>query len=403
MDLINKPLGWLLAIFSRMFGGNYILTILFLALIFEIVLSPFAIKQQRNSIKQARLRPKEMAIRKKYAGRDDKPTQQKMQTEIQELYQKEGYNPMGGCLPLIIQMIIIFALYAVVVDPLKYISGLGTDAIKQISEITNVGTQRGSMELLGEIQRMGYEAFANVEGFTREIFDNMPNLTVFGIDMSLTPSGFMNLEGIKTPTGWVMLSIPVLTFLSYFFSMKINRKLMYQPMNDAQQAQMGCSNKMMDIVMPLFSVFLSFSVPAALGIYWIAKSVFGVLKQVVIYFAMPLPKFTDEDYKNAEKEINASRPAKAEKAAKSGRVVRSLHHIDDEDFEDTAEAGRRRREALEAQEAEKAEKTATKKNSLLSDARIKSEDDREAKKDKKSEEAPEADTQEAQSDKTDAE
>ena len=87
MDFINKPLGMLLKLFSDWFGGNYLVAILIFALATELILLPFGIKQQKNSIKQARLRPKELAIRKKYAGRDDKPTQQKMAQDIQELYQ----------------------------------------------------------------------------------------------------------------------------------------------------------------------------------------------------------------------------------------------------------------------------------------------------------------------------
>jgi YidC/Oxa1 family membrane protein insertase len=183
----------------------------------------------------------------------------------------------------------------------------------------------------------------------------------------------MNLESFTKISTIFVLSVPVLTFLAYFFSMKISRKLMYQPVTDGQQA--GCSNKMMDIMMPLFSVFISFGVPAALGVYWIFKSLLGVVKQVILDYTMPLPKFTEEDYKAAEKEVGA-RAEKNTRVQKSGKVVRSLHHIDDEDFEDTAEAARRRREALEAQEAaqkEKAQAEASKKKGVISAAPIKEE------------------------------
>ena len=70
-----------------------------------------------------------MAIRKKYNGRTDNASKQKMQQELQEMYQKEGYNPMGGCLPMLIQLPIIFALFYIVYNPLQYICGLSTDAI----------------------------------------------------------------------------------------------------------------------------------------------------------------------------------------------------------------------------------------------------------------------------------
>ena len=380
MDFITIPIGYILKFFSNICGNSYILAILLFAILTELIMAlVFGIRQQKNSIKQARLRPKEAAIRKKYAGRDDKPTQQKMTQEIQELYQKEGYNPMGGCLPLLIQFPILIALYNIVIDPLKYICGLSQDAIAQVANIIGMDTSRGTMAMLGPIEKMGYEAFQNVEGFTPEVFENMPNLTVFGIlDLSVMPSECMNLEAIKTVSGWLVLLVPVLTFLSYFFSMKLTRKFSYQPVTDTQQSQMGCSNKMMDITMPLFSVFISFGVPAALGIYWIFKSLLGIVKQIILYYAIPLPKFTEEDYKAAEKEVFA-RVDKSDRVEKSGKVVRSLHHIDDEDFEDTREAALKHKEALAAQEKEEKEKNAHKKSGLFSGVTLKK-DDRKAEK-----------------------
>ena len=378
MDFINVPIGWVLKFFSNICNNSYILAILIFSIVVEILMTLiFGIRQQKNYIKQARLRPKEMAIRKKYAGRTDKPTQQKMTMEIQELYQKEGYNPMGGCLPLLIQFPLLIAMYQIVVNPLKYICGLSDDAISQIATILGADTSRGTMGLLTQISEKGYGAFAHVEGFTQEIFENMPNLKAFGgaLDLSIAPSDCMNVESFKNPALWLVIAIPVLTFLAYFFSMKLTRKFTYQAADAAQQAQMGCSNKVMDVVMPLFSVFIAFGVPAALGVYWIFKSILGVISRVILQFSIPIPKFSEEDYKAAEKEVNA-RVDKSVRVEKSGRVVRSLHHIDDEDFEDTREAAIKHKEALEAQqEAEKAKNT--KKSGLVSAAPIKKDDRKE--------------------------
>ena len=387
MDIINKPLGWVLKLCSKITHGDYLFAILIFAIFVELILLPFGISQQKKSIKQARLRPKELAIRKKYSGRTDRPTQMKMNEEIQELYQKEGYNPLGGCLPLLIQFPLLIALYNVVINPLKYISNLSDDAVAQIRAIVGSSSGRSSMDLLSKINSMrSTGAFDNVDGFTSDTI--VPNLNAFGIfDLSLTPSQCLNAESIKTVAGWLVLLVPIVTFLAYFFSMKLTRKLMYQPMTDESQAAMGCSNKAMDIVMPLFSVFLAFTYPAALGLYWIFKCLLGMLKQVILAKAMPLPVFTDDDYRNAEAEINA-RADKRSKVEKSGRVVRSLHHIDDEDFEDTAEKARQFKEALAAQEAaEKAAAEEARKNSRFGGMKIKDESDKPApKKDKKDKE-----------------
>lgn len=123
MSYLYKAFGWVLDLCYKIVP-NYLVAILLFALIIKIVMFPLGIKQQKNSQKQARLRPKELAIRKKYAGRNDKATQQKAQQEIMELYQKENYSMFGGCLPLLIQFPIIIALYNVIRNPLQYMLGV---------------------------------------------------------------------------------------------------------------------------------------------------------------------------------------------------------------------------------------------------------------------------------------
>ena len=376
MEIINIPMGYVIRFCNNLVGNNYFLALLLFAIIIEIILLPFGIKQQKNSIKQAKLRPKEMAIRKKYAGREDQVSKQKMTQEIQEFYQKEGYNPMSGCFPLLIQFPIIIALYNIVMNPLHYICKLSTDAINQIIAIVQpyhpdtVFNATRNIDLLGAMRKFDPSLFANVEGFSEEVYESLPNLEMFGgaIDLSAIPS--------ITSFNWLLL-VPIITFASYYFSMRMSRKLTYQPQTDAAT---GCSNKMMDIMMPLFSVYISFVVPAAIGVYWIFKSLLGVVKQVILKHAMPIPSFTEEDYKAAEKEMNVS--SKPQKTAKSGKVVRSLHHIDDEDFDDTREAAIARRKQMEEAEAEKSKASESEKPSLLSGVALKSEDDRKPKEKK---------------------
>ena len=395
LDFIQIPIGYVLKFCSSIVSNKYIFAILIFAVLVELVMIPFGIKQQKNSIKQAHMRPKEMAIRKKYAGRDDQVTKQKMQEEIQELYQKEGYNPMGGCLPMLIQLPVLLILYNIVIDPLKYICGLSSEAVAQVVEIIKVRmpnlsaedikrlSDNNTLDIMSYIQKIGLDAFSGVSGFAEKIqsIEDLPDLIYWGINLGDAPS----LKSF-TSGDWkqmILLLVPVLTFVVYFFSSKLTRKLTYQP-TTADDPQMGCSNKMMDIVMPLFSVYITFMTPAAIGIYWIFKSILGVLKQFILKKAMPLPTFTDDDYKAAEKEVNA-RVDKAPNVVKSGKIVRSLHHIDDEDFEDTREEALKRKAALEAQEAEeaKARAEAPKLSSLFGGAMKKKDDKKDSKKDKK--------------------
>ena len=355
MDIINIPMGYVMRFLNNIAGNQYIIALFLFAIVIELLLVPLGIRQQKNSIKQARLRPKEMAIRKKYAGRDDQVTRQKVQEEIQALYQKEGFSPFAGCLPMIIQLPVLMALYYIVLNPLKYICRLSTDVINNVITVANgfypdkTYDATRTIDLMDDVRGIiaehGIDVFKSIEGFGERISSvaDLPETSVFGLNLAGTPS-FTNFN-------WLML-VPVLTFAAYFFSMKMTRKFQPNPMQDAQA---GCSNKMMDLMMPLMSVWICFMVPAAIGVYWIFKSLIGVLKQFILHKAMPLPKFTDEDYKAAEKEY-ASKPEKpAKKTGGSGKPVRSLHHIDDEDFADTAQAAAERRARLEEAEAKEQE------------------------------------------------
>lgn len=344
IDTLLIWIGKFLQILTKLTGGFYVLALFIFAIIIEILMLPFGIKQQKNSIKQMKLRPKEMAIRKKYAGRNDQATMQKMQAELQKMYQDEGFNPMGGCLPLLIQFPIIIALYNIVIDPLRYVLGTSTAFSGALTTYATTAKAAGGLGMaLGNSSRGTIELLSNFGGAAPEGLKNFlyfsngdacyntlaestfPNFNLFGLNMGLIP-------GFHKP--WALLVIPVLTFVIYFFSMRISRKLSYQPVTVDQQT--GCSNNMMDIGMPLMSVYISFIVPAAVGIYWIFKSIIGTVKQFILHKAMPMPVFTEEDYKAAEKELRGKKPPKraaGERTTASGKVVRSLHHIDDDDEE----------------------------------------------------------------------
>ena len=335
-DIINIPLGWILKIGYEL-TNNYALALFFFALVLQIILFPLGIKQQKNSVKQASLRPKEMAIRNKYAGRTDKVTQQKLNEEIMQLYQRENFNPMGGCLPMLIQLPILFSLYNVVISPLKYVCGFTVDTITAIQakvyELMSAANMTGfeafaegkavrQIDLLNKMRELGLDNFLDNAGQAVSN-DVLPNFTIFGgaMDLSQTPS-FTNFN--------LLLLVPLLTLIVTYGSTFITRKLMYNPNPDAQN---DMSMKIMNLSMPLLSVYISFTVAAAIGIYWVFRNILGVVQQLILNKMFPIPKFSEEDYKAAEREANMSK-RQIKKSEK--QKVRSLHHIDDEDYEDTA-------------------------------------------------------------------
>ena len=321
-DIINIPFAYVIRFFDSL-TGNYLITLLLFAVVIKLVLFPFGIKQQKNMVRQAALRPKEYLIRAKYAGRNDRVTQQKMQQEIMELYQKEGYSPMSGCLPMIVQLIIVWAVYQIVYGPLTYILRLSVDQITKIKEFLGYSADKVVREisLVSELKAQGITNVSSVPGL-EDVSGRLPDFSLWGNfgDLSVTPSD----GGIN----WYWL-IPVLVVVFSYVSMKMTRKLSYQPQMGAGDA--AKSMKIMDITMPLLSGFISFSLPGAIGIYWIFQSLLGVLQQFVLSKMYPIPRYTDEELKALEKEFNKSN--KQRKKQEKARV-RSLHHIDDDDYDE---------------------------------------------------------------------
>lgn len=330
-DIINIPLGWILKLGYEL-THNYALALLFFAIVLQIILFPLGIKQQKNSVKQASLRPKEMAIRNKYAGRTDKPTQDKLNQEIMELYQRENFNPMGGCLPMLIQLPILFSLYNVVISPLRYVCGFTVDTINAIQakvyEMMSAANMTGfeafaegkavrQIDLLSRMRELGVGNFVDNAG--NAISEEMlPSFSVFGgaMDLSQIPS-FTNFN--------LLLLIPLLTLIVTLLSTFITRKLTYNPNPEAQN---DMSMKIMNLTMPLLSVYISFTIAAAIGLYWVFRNILSIIQQVILVRMFPIPKFTEEDFKAAEREANMSK-RQIKKAEK--QKVRSLHRIDEDD------------------------------------------------------------------------
>ncbi len=377
----------MMAFFSSI-TGSYILALAMYALIFKILFIPFTIKQQKNQIKMAGLAPKIQLIKAKYKGRTDQRSMQKQQEEIMELQQKEGYNGCSGCLPMLIQLPIIMLLYAVIQSPLTYIAS-ETDVVKEYNEryddssyvtpseietfygdaiykknedgslYTDENGNRVRIEIdpvaklytvfglentdaKSEIALISkiYEAVYNEDGSVNEGYiadvercgidwESVPNFRLFGTNLAETPN-------ITKPS--VIIIIPFLAAISSWFSMWLTRKLNGggAPGAAAQDEQTAKSMKIMDLVMPLMTLFIAFNFSGMLGLYWVLQSILGLIQSLIIAKVMPIPKFTEEQIRELhkqEKEVE-----KAARAAAKNTRHRSLHYIDEEDYEELPEA-----------------------------------------------------------------
>ena len=334
MNAILKFFGNLLSIFDS-FTGSYLLALFIFALLVKVILLPFGIKQQKNSIKQARVRPKEMAIRNKYRGRNDQRTQQKMQTEVMELYQQEGYNPASGCLPLLIQLPIILILYKVITNPLQYICGYSSDMVNAIANyLTEIGA--GSfVNKNGVLSGYDINLISHLKNNLEGI--NLALGELGQVDLSLIPNfSFFGLGGTDylaaTPSTDIfslLLLVPALNCIFTLLSTYVTKKLTFQPMQDSQSQG---SMKFMNIFMTGMTTFIAFTVPAAIGIYWLFNNLLGMLQQFILAKTMPLPKFTEEDYKRAEKELLGKSVNKKETIQKTR--VALARPMDDDEYAD---------------------------------------------------------------------
>ena len=327
-DILYIPMGYLLR-FAYSLTNNYLLAILLFTLVFELILSPLTIKQQKNSIKQARLAPKEAAIRKKYAGRNDQATQQKMQNELMDMYKEENFNPASGCGTLLIQFPIIICLYNVVMRPLRYLCNVPTAEITALQNVltekgVEIGLRNPQIDMINAIRDRVSDFLPVAPSLEKAV---IPEFKIGPFDLSQTP------EICFKPFNWLML-IPVITFVVMIVSQKIMQKYTYQsPM--AKDQQSSTSMKIMNVTFPLLSVWIAFSVPAGIGIYWIFRNIIQVLVKIVISKLYPIPVISEEDFKEAERQANLSgkQRKREEKADRANRKpVRSLHHIDDEEY-----------------------------------------------------------------------
>ena len=311
----------MLSWFSSLFGGSYALALLLYALMFKILFLPFSIKQQKNQVAMAKLTPKIELIKAKYKGRTDRVTQQKMQQEIMELQQKEGYSPFSGCLPLLIQFPIIIFLYNVIRNPLSHILQISKSNIEAIRTALSVDKSVDQIGLISLIEEKGLDLTAY--GATR----TLPDFHLFGVNLAETPS-LANFS--------LLVLIPVLAALFQWGSMWLTRKWNNTGLQPAGDAQAQMSMRMMDIVMPLMTLFIAFGFSGMLGLYWIYQSVISVLQTFILSRAMPLPKYTEEELKAMRKAQREQEKAQRQ-ALKEQPKYRSLHYIDEDDYDELPE------------------------------------------------------------------
>lgn len=326
--LLGILMDWIYSGISNITGGrveSVVLSIVIITIIIYMCLLPLTIKQQKFSKLSQKMQPEMQAIQAKYKNKKDQASMMAMQEETQLLYQKYGISPMGSCVQMLIQMPILFALYRVFYNIPAYLSGVKgsftglVDSIQQTSgyqntlvslmEKYNVVTSSGLnasnaaskladasgdtlsnyiIDILYKLPSKGWDAlmdgkfFDGIQSAVEKTHDALLHFNYFlGLNISDTPWYIIKSNFTDKPDKWLLfvilaLLIPVLSYLTQM----LNIKLMPQATNGNDQV--ANQMKMMNLMMPLMSLFICLTVPVGLGIYWICSALVRGIQQFFV-------------------------------------------------------------------------------------------------------------------------
>ncbi len=338
---IAAILGWIMnAIyeFFHLFGiQNIALSIIFFTFIVRTLMLPLTIKQQKFTKLSSRMNPELQKIQAKYKGKKDEVSLRKQQEETQALYQKYGANPTSGCLPMLITLPIMFALYSVINNIPAYVSSIkglyepvatgimGTtgyvDILKGIIENAkdirfgnnDLSTVNYVIDVLAKFQKAQWEglqvAFSSLQPVIENSYESISHVNYFlGLNIAEKP-------------GWAFpgILIPILAMALQFVQGKqLEVKNKANSKNDDPSAN---AMKSMNVVMPIMSGFFAVTLPTGVGIYWIATSVYAIVQQ---FFVNKYMDKIDVDELIAKNVAKATKKRSFMKAAQSGASMQDL-------------------------------------------------------------------------------
>lgn len=286
MSIITVPFSWLLTQLYDLCGNIGVAVILF-ALVVNLILTPFMAKSKKSMMRQTRLQPRMKELEKRHAGNP-----QKYQQEVSKLMKEEGVNPMSGCLWSLLPFPILIALYSVIRKPLTVMMGLGEEAVTLIqTTLENMGlltsaadmTARQQQYLEVTMAQLSHEHFSELSGLVEGLKDI--SYDFLGLNLGANPQLFFwNTEGFGTGDWWPVFGlflVPFVSALVSWLSIKVSMAA-NPPASGPQAQQMESTNKMIQLMMPIMSLWIGFSMPGAMGVYWIANSLFNMIRDFIL-------------------------------------------------------------------------------------------------------------------------
>lgn len=282
---------WICGLFGKLMlwlfnlCGNYGVAVILFALAVKIILLPFQLKSKKSMMRTSRMTPRLKELEKKY-GND----KQKYQEQVNKLYKEEGINPMSGCLWTLIPFPILFALYKAIRFPITVMMGVPEELVAEGGAIANKLAQLGYnlANFSGTRNAVAYEEIYKSQFITQN-FDKFAGLSdklqalsykFLGLDLGQVPSVKFWAWDYSDAKIWLpmlgLFLIPVVSAFLSWLSMKISQASTPQTMDQQQSTQS------MMLMMPLVSLWICFTMPGVMGIYWIAQSVFAIVQDVIL-------------------------------------------------------------------------------------------------------------------------
>ena len=299
MNIITVPFAALLRWLYE-FTSSYGISIILFALVIKLIFFPFQLKGKKGMMRMGTLSKKQQELQKQYAN-----NQRKYQEEVQKLYQEEGVNPMSGCLWSFLPLLILMPLYSIVYRPITHFMGLSTEAMETLRE-TAVGlgftaTGGGYEQIfLTDFIHQNWDKF---QGTVEGLID--VNFSFLGLDLSRTPTSML---GSFTFT-WACIGVVLIPIVAAALQLV---STMIMTRTNGQSPEQNRQMRTMNLLMPLMSLWICFTVPAAMGVYWIVNSVFMTIQEGTLgrYYTKKFQ--AEEEERQAKKE--AARQLRMEEA-----------------------------------------------------------------------------------------
>jgi len=395
--LLGKIMDIIYRVMSGVFGiENVGICIIILTVVVYSLLYPLTVKQQKFSKMSAAMGPEIQKIQKKYQNKRDAESMEKMNKETQLIYEKYGVSPSGGCLSMFIQLPILYAVWYVIRGIPAYISQVKGIYTPLVDGILSTSGGQAAMETISAAkpvlmspEKFDFsnsniiidalykfetstwdalrEALPSLEGLINSTMDKVQHVTYF-LGLNITDSPASLIKSGWAEGAWaiviVALLIPILSGVTQFISVKM------MPQNGTNgtqaDAQMAATMKTMNYTFPLLSVFMCFSLPTGLGIYWIASA---VVRTIQTYFVnkqlskMDMDELVKENLEKAEAKRAKKKAASAEELNGMARV--KTKKIDNPKSKAEQEALEEKIEKIRKQNANAAEGTLASKADLV--------------------------------------